>query len=168
MILLLFLHHSIYMLSLKSEKMVSLKKLAYMAKKWQIMAALGTRRITMSNKYHNINSDQRSTTQMAENGHFVIYSIDGRRFMISLVYLSSKIVEQLFRLSEDEFGFTVDGPIKLAFDGDFMEYVMDLLKKGVSEEVERALISSLLLPCSYDSFSMQKMEVQRQIEVCSS
>ncbi|KAJ3692842.1 hypothetical protein LUZ60_011937 [Juncus effusus] len=148
--------------------MVSLKKLVQMAKKWQQIAALGRRRITMVHKVSYIDNDQCSTTQMAEKGNFVIYSIDGKRFVLPLVYLSSRIVERLFKLSEEEFGFTVDGPITLPWDGVFMEYVVDLIKKGVSEEVESALLSSILLPCSYVSCSVQKNGLtHKAIEVCS-
>ncbi|KAJ3692844.1 hypothetical protein LUZ60_011939 [Juncus effusus] len=135
-----------------------------MAKKWQRIAAIGRRRITMVNKVSCQDTDHCS---VAGKGHFVIYSIDGKRFVIPLVYLSSKIVQRLFKLSEEEFGFTVDGPITLPCDGVLMEYVIDLVKKGVSEEMESAFLSSLLLPCSYVSCSVQKIGDHNTMEVCT-
>ncbi|KAJ3692843.1 hypothetical protein LUZ60_011938 [Juncus effusus] len=137
--------------------MVSIKKLVQMAKKWQTMTGLGRKRITTVKKASDIDTDNCSTTQIAEKRHFVIYSIDGKRFVVPLVYLSSRIIARLFKLSEEEFGFTVDGPITLLCDGVFMEYLVDLIKKGVSdsEELESALLNSLSLSCPYVSCSAQ-------------
>jgi Auxin responsive protein len=143
--------------------MLSPKKLVQMAKKWQRMAALGRRRITFEKKLSHRDADQ-CTSPSANEGHFVVYTIDGKRFMISLDYLNTTIVMQLFQLSEEEFGYTVDGPITLPCEAAFLEYAMDLVKRGVSKEVERALLGSVLLPChhSHNNFGA----ISQQIEVC--
>ncbi|KAJ4803964.1 hypothetical protein LUZ62_016530 [Rhynchospora pubera] len=134
--------------------MLSPKKLIQMAKKWQRMAVLGRRRLTFGRNLSHDDADQ-CTSPRAEKGHFVVYAIDGKRFMIPLEYLNTRLVMQLFQLSEDEFGYTVDGPITLPCEAAFIEYALGLIKRGMSEEVERALLSSVLLPhhhaCSVES-----------------
>ena len=146
--------------------MLSPKKLVQMAKKWQKMAMLGNRRLTLERNLFHRDTNQ-FTNCRAEKGHFVVYTIDGKRFMIPLDYLNSRIFIQLFNLSEEEFGFTVDGPITLTCEALFMEYAMDLLKRGVSEEVQRALLGSVLLPCHH-ACSMQSNLgiVTQQAVVC--
>ncbi|XP_078173771.1 auxin-responsive protein SAUR36-like [Carex rostrata] len=146
--------------------MLSPKKLVQLAKKWQKMAVLGNRRLTLERNLSHRDTNQ-FTSCRAEKGHFVVYTIDGKRFMIPLDYLNSRIFIQLFNLSEEEFGFTVDGPITLPCEALFMEYAMDLLKRGVSEEVERALLGSVLLPCHH-ACSMQSNlgMITQQVVVC--
>ncbi|KAF3324904.1 Auxin-responsive protein SAUR36 [Carex littledalei] len=115
--------------------MVSPKKLVQMVKKWQRMAVLARKRLTLERKLSHRDTDQ-CTSSRAEKGHFVVYTIDGKRFMIPLDYLNSRIFMQLFNLSEEEFGFTVDGPIIFPCEALFMDYAMDLLKRGVSGDIE--------------------------------
>jgi Auxin responsive protein len=146
--------------------MLSLKKLVQMAKKWQKMAVLGRRRITLERRLSHHETDQ-WTSPRADKGHFVMYTIDRKRFMIPMDYLNSRIVMQLFELSEEEFGYTIDGPITLPCEAASMEYAMDLLKRGVSEEVERALLSSVLLPCHHACSVQSNLgTTSQQLEVC--
>ncbi|KAF3324905.1 Auxin-responsive protein SAUR36 [Carex littledalei] len=144
--------------------MLSPKKFVQMANKWQRMAMLGRRRLTFERKNSHCCADQ-CTNSCAEKGHFVVYTTDEKRFMIPLD--SQRIVMQLFQLSEEEFGYTVDGPIILPCEAAFMEYAMDLVKRGVSEEVERALLSSVLLPCHHAcSAQINFGAISQQVEVC--
>ncbi|KAF3324897.1 Auxin-responsive protein SAUR36 [Carex littledalei] len=113
--------------------MLSPTKLVQMAKKWQRMAVLGRRRLTFERKLSHRYVDQ-CTSPRVEKGHCVVYTIDQKRFMIPLDYLNTRIVMQLFQLSE-EFGYTVDGPITLPCEAALMEYALALVKRGVSEEV---------------------------------
>jgi Auxin responsive protein len=146
--------------------MLSPKKLVQMAKKWQRIAVLGRRRLTFEKKISHLDNDQ-STSTCAEKGHFVVYTIDKKRFMIPLEYLNTRIIMKLFQLSEEEFGFMADGPITLPCEAALMEYAMDLVKKGVSEEVERALLSSVLLPCHHTcSVQSNFGAISQQVEVC--
>ncbi|KAJ3690833.1 hypothetical protein LUZ61_019997 [Rhynchospora tenuis] len=146
--------------------MLSPKKLVQMVKKWQRMAILGRRRLTFDRNLSHDDADQ-CTSPRAEKGHFVVYAIDGKRFMIPLEYLNTSLVMQLFQLSEEEFGFTVDGPITLPCEAEFIEYALGLIKRGLSEEVERALLSSVLLPhrraCSVQS---NLGTICQKVEVC--
>ncbi|MBA0766502.1 hypothetical protein Gotri_015536 [Gossypium trilobum] len=64
--------------------MVSTKILIRMARKWQKLAAIGRRRITSS---------------LVDKGHFVIYTIDQKRFVIPLAYLRNTIFVELLKMS---------------------------------------------------------------------
>ncbi|KAG0472691.1 hypothetical protein HPP92_014130 [Vanilla planifolia] len=82
---------------------------------------------------------------VADKGHFIVYTIEGRRFMVPLEFLSSNIFKELFRISEDKFGLPTEGPIQLACDAAFMEYIMPLLRRRVSVELERYAVLSVPL-----------------------
>lgn len=147
--------------------MLSSEKLVQMAKKWQRIAVLGRKRLISERKLSHCDADQCSTSPQAQKGHFVVYTIDRKRFMIPLDCLKNRIVMQLFKLSEEEFGYTVDGPITLPCEAAFVEYAMDLVKRGVSEEVERALLSSVLLPCYHACSAQSKFgAINQRVEVC--
>lgn len=118
--------------------MISLKKVIAMARKWKKMAGIGRRTISLpriNHKVHNI--------RLADRGHFVVYSADKKRFVVPLAYLRSKIFKELFRMSEEEFGIPRDGPLTLPCDAAFMEYVVSVVQKSISFELEKALLESL-------------------------
>ncbi|KAJ0960309.1 hypothetical protein J5N97_001880 [Dioscorea zingiberensis] len=119
-----------------------------MARKWQIASALGRRRI--SPEKINASSDSEActptTTSVAHKGHFIAYTSDGKRFMVPLEYLETRIFQELLRMSEEEYGLPGNGPITLHCDAVSMEYILLLLKKQVSKDVEMALLSSILVP----------------------
>ena len=46
-------------------------------------------------------------------------------------------------MSEEEFGLPGDGPITLPFDAATMEYMVSMVGRHVSEELEKALLVSL-------------------------
>uniref|UniRef100_I1QQY9 Auxin-responsive protein n=1 Tax=Oryza glaberrima TaxID=4538 RepID=I1QQY9_ORYGL len=53
-------------------------------------------------------------------------------------------------MSREEFGFAGDdGKITLPCDASVMEYVLCLLRRDASEEVERAFLSSMSSSCHY-------------------
>ncbi|XVE56250.1 hypothetical protein DITRI_Ditri03aG0223300 [Diplodiscus trichospermus] len=70
--------------------MISLKKLIALARKWKTMASIGRRSISLP----------RINRKLARSGHFVVYSLDERRFVVPLAYLHTNIFRELFRLSE--------------------------------------------------------------------
>ncbi|KAE8781670.1 auxin-responsive protein SAUR36-like [Hordeum vulgare] len=130
--------------------MISSKKLAQLSKKWQGIGAIGRRRFTASDK-----DIHPSCSSVAGKGHFVVYSSDGRRFEIPLVCLHTTVFEELLRISQEEFGFTSDRRITLPCDTTMMEYVMSLLRREASQDVERALLSSIVTTCHHPSRMMQ-------------
>ncbi|XP_021848517.1 auxin-responsive protein SAUR66-like [Spinacia oleracea] len=124
--------------------MISTKKLLKMARKWQKIAAASRKRISWPRP-------------VADKGHFVVYTTDGRRFIIPLAYLKSEIFIELFRIAEEEFGLTSSGPITLPCDSSFMEYAISMIQRRVAEDLEKALIMSLA-SCRYFSVSHEHQD----------
>ncbi|KAJ1693030.1 hypothetical protein LUZ63_009728 [Rhynchospora breviuscula] len=137
--------------------MMNTKGLAQMSKKWQ---RLVERRVSRG-------TPDQCTMQIAQKGHFVVYTVDATRFEIPLEYLNSGIIGLLFKSSEEEFGYTAEGPITMACDAMFMEYVMDLARRGVPEEVERAVVNLLFFP-SHQACSLPSKigALSQQLETC--
>ncbi|KAK1615110.1 hypothetical protein QYE76_020627 [Lolium multiflorum] len=69
-----------------------------------------------------------TTSRVADKGHCAMYTVDGRRFEVPLVYLATTIFGELLRMSQEEFGFTCDSGIILPFDAAVMKYVMCFLR----------------------------------------
>ncbi|KAH7692257.1 Small auxin-up RNA protein [Dioscorea alata] len=136
-----------------------------MARKWQIATVLGRRRITPEKTDSCPDSETCTTTSVAPKGHFIVYTSEGKRFMVPLEYLDSRIFQELFRMSEEEYGLPVDGPITLHCNAVFMEYIMLLLQKQASKDVERALLSSILIPYQSTCSSLAVVHNQ-QVAVC--
>ncbi|XP_047052268.1 auxin-responsive protein SAUR36-like [Lolium rigidum] len=147
--------------------MVSAKRLAQMAKKWQKMAAMGRKRVTRTTSTAKRAADECCTTSpVAVKGHCVVYTADGARFEVPLAYLGTVIIGELLGMSHEEFGFTSDGRITLPCDAVVMEYVMCLLRRNASEEVERALLSSVVKNCHQDRVLELSMGI-RSVAACS-
>ncbi|KAL9238455.1 hypothetical protein vseg_012873 [Gypsophila vaccaria] len=117
--------------------MISTKKLIKMAKKWRRIAVASRKRISWPRP-------------VTDKGHFVVYTADGRRFMIPLTYLMTDVFRELFRMAEEEYGITASGPITLPCDSSLMEYAISLVEKRVAKDLEKALIASLAT-CRYSA-----------------
>ncbi|KAH7692256.1 Small auxin-up RNA protein [Dioscorea alata] len=107
-----------------------------------------------------------STSSVADKGHFFVYTSEGKRFMVPLAYLENNIFKELLKISEEEFGLPGDGPITLPCDEASTEYVLSMLRRGVSEEVERALLSSIFISCQSTCSAFDVQNTQ-QLAVCS-
>ncbi|KAE8767734.1 auxin-responsive protein SAUR36-like [Hordeum vulgare] len=128
--------------------MIHPKKLAQLAKKWQRKVAAGA---------GGQQADECcSTTSIADKGHCVVYTTDGVRFEVPLAYLGTAVFGELLRMAGEEFGFTSSegGRITLPCDATVMEYVLCLVRRDASEEVERAFLSSIALHCHGQDASM--------------
>ncbi|KAK8625248.1 hypothetical protein V6N13_090123 [Hibiscus sabdariffa] len=79
---------------------------------------------------------------MVEKGHFGVYSSDQNRFVLPLEYLENETVMELFQLAEEDFGLQGNEHLTLPCDATLMEYVIGLIKRKASKEVEKALIMS--------------------------
>ncbi|KAH7663637.1 Small auxin-up RNA protein [Dioscorea alata] len=136
-----------------------------MMRKWQKVAAFG-RKITSPrvNEHYDFNSC--STSSVAEKAHFNVYTIDRKLFMISLAYLKNVVFTELLKLSEEEFVLPGDGPITLPCDALSMEYMLSMLRRGVSEEVQRALLSSIFMS-SQSECTILTMDSTQQLAICS-
>ncbi|KAM0947379.1 putative small auxin-up RNA [Dioscorea sansibarensis] len=136
-----------------------------MGRKWQKVATLG-RKIVSPRADERSEFNACSTSSVVEKGHFNVYTIDGKRFMIPLAYLRNVVFTKLLKISEEEFGLPSDGPITLPCDAVSMEYVLSMLRRGVSEEVERVLISSIFTFCQSKCSSLTVDNI-RELPVCS-
>ncbi|XP_024319144.1 auxin-responsive protein SAUR36-like [Brachypodium distachyon] len=138
--------------------MIQPKKLAQLARKWQRAKT-------------TVAGDDEvccASSNVTDKGHFVVYTAEGRRFEVPLVYLGTTIFLELLRMSQEEFGYTSDGKITLPFNAMMMEYIMCLLRRNASEEVERAFLSSVVMPCQYSSCTVSSELLNQQHAVCSS
>lgn len=124
--------------------MISLKKLIRMARKWRKMTSTSRKTISYSRINHKMDLDNGNSSFVAERGHFVIYTMDWKRFAMPLAYLSNDIFRQLFKMSEEEFGVSSDRPIILPCDSTFMDYIVSLIQQGVAKDLEKDLINSII------------------------
>ncbi|XP_009592056.1 auxin-responsive protein SAUR68-like [Nicotiana tomentosiformis] len=147
-------------------KMLSTKKLINMAKRWQKFAAKQRKRISFPRNASDTDSCSTSSSSIVEKGHFVVYTADQARFIIPLAYLENEVIRQLLSMSEEEFGLPSGGPITLPCDSDFMDYIISLIKKGVSAgDLHKALLLSITSCCCSTSYLHQESRNQ-QILVC--
>ncbi|XP_015696593.1 auxin-responsive protein SAUR36-like [Oryza brachyantha] len=141
--------------------MISTKRIAQLAKKWRRMAALGRKRLTVI----ATQEAEGCSTTAASKGHCIIYTADGMRFEVPLQYLGTIVFSELLRMSQEEFGFTGDGKITLPCDAIVMEYVMCLLRRNASVDVEKAFLSSMAISCHYANSVAAPMELAMRVAV---
>ncbi|XP_057495757.1 auxin-responsive protein SAUR68-like [Actinidia eriantha] len=137
--------------------MISPNKVITMARNWQKIATIGKKRSSLPRT--------RTSPHVANKGHFVVYSADRRRFVIPLVYLQSSIFRELFKMSEEEFGLPRDGPITLPCDAVCIDYTLSLIKRGLAQDPEQALVFSVVSRC----FSLRYLHQQgmnQRVAVC--
>ncbi|KAG2636579.1 auxin-responsive protein SAUR36-like [Panicum virgatum] len=127
--------------------MISAKRIAQLAKKWQRMAALGRKRLNWPKE-----ADE-CCASVASKGHCAVYTADGALFEVPLAFLGTAVFAELLRMSREEFGFAGGdgGRIMLPYDAAVMEYAMCLLGRGASAELEQAFLSTMAMPCHYAS-----------------
>uniref|UniRef100_A0A1U7XDF9 Auxin-induced protein 6B-like n=1 Tax=Nicotiana sylvestris TaxID=4096 RepID=A0A1U7XDF9_NICSY len=106
-----------------------------MARRWQKFVAMQRKRISFPRNVSDEDSCSTSSSSIVEKGHFVVYTIDQRRFVIPLAYLENEVVRQLLNMSEEEFGLPSGGPIKLPCDSAFMDYIISLIKKAFMDYI---------------------------------
>ncbi|KDP29982.1 hypothetical protein JCGZ_18749 [Jatropha curcas] len=147
--------------------MISSKKLLKLARKWQKLAAIKRKRITLPRTTTSIDSNSCSTPLKAEKGYFSVYSADQKRFLLPLEHLNNEIIKELFKMAEEEFGFPSNGPLTLPCDAELMECAIALIKKQVTRDVETAFLMSISSSCSSLSFSLQDPLTSLQLPICS-
>ncbi|KAF7074118.1 hypothetical protein CFC21_079028 [Triticum aestivum] len=88
--------------------MVSAKRLAQMAKKWQRMAAMGRKRLTRTTTAAKGAANDEcceTSPSVAMKGHCVVYTPDSVQFEVPLAYLGTAVLSELLAMSQEEFGF---------------------------------------------------------------
>ncbi|EEF39751.1 calmodulin binding protein, putative [Ricinus communis] len=146
--------------------MISAKKLLKLARKWQKLAAIKRKRITLSGTIDNTETSSCSPSQTAKKGHFVVYSADQKRFLLPLEYLNKEMFRELFNMAEEEFGSQSNGPLTLPCDAELMEYAISLIKQQVTREVENAFLMSISSGCSWSS-CVQEQVNRHQLPILS-
>ncbi|XP_030450087.2 auxin-responsive protein SAUR67-like [Syzygium oleosum] len=140
--------------------MTSPKQLVKIARKWQRVAALRRKRIS----FPQVDGDGEV---LAHRGHFVVYSIDRKRFVFPIKYLNNCIIRELLKLSEDEFGLPSNGPITLPCNAMFMDYMVSMIQQRANAEIEKALLMSITANTCSLSHSLQQNHSGQQLLVCS-
>ncbi|GAA0184130.1 hypothetical protein LIER_31426 [Lithospermum erythrorhizon] len=144
--------------------MITTKKLVKMAKKWQNKAAINRKRIPFNkNTKDESTSSHSSTSSIAEKGHFVAYTADGKRYSIPIAYLQSAIFRELFKMYEEEYGISKEGPITLPCDSIFMDYLITLVRRKTTKDVEQALLLSVVA----NRCSLYQQETSQHVVLCS-
>ncbi|KAM0947373.1 putative small auxin-up RNA [Dioscorea sansibarensis] len=136
-----------------------------MMRKWQKVVAMA-RKITSPRASGCSDINECSTSSVAERGHLHEYSLEGKRFTIPLAYLNNVVFKELLKRSEEEFGLPSDGPITLPCDAVSIVCVLSMLRKGVSKEMETALLSSIFM-CCQSKCSAFVVEHTRQLAICT-
>ncbi|KFK44777.1 hypothetical protein AALP_AA1G301900 [Arabis alpina] len=144
--------------------MMNTKKLIKMAKKWQQRAALSRKRISFTRS----NTSTTSSSTATEKGCFVVYTADKIRFAFPIRYLSNSVFQELLKISEEEFGLSIEGPITLPFDSVFLEYLIKLIERRMDGDTEKALLMSIYsAKCSSQcSLQVQEHSSTQQMLVC--
>ncbi|CAN6464267.1 unnamed protein product [Victoria cruziana] len=121
--------------------MISAKRLVQMARKWQKMAARGRKMITLGVVPKS--NTRKNAAAIADKGHFVAYASDGKRYMVPLACLQRPIFQELLKMAEEEFGLNIDGAITFPCDSVVVDYIMSLVHRDMSRQIEDALVASL-------------------------
>ncbi|XP_015057822.1 auxin-responsive protein SAUR68-like [Solanum pennellii] len=146
--------------------MISTKKLIKMARKWQKFAAMQRKRISFVRNVSDADSCSTSSSSIVEKGHFVVYTADQARFIIPLAYLEIEVIRQLLKMSEEEFGLPSGGPITLPCDSVFMDYIISLIREGVTAgDLHKALLLSIPTSC-FSTSSLYRESGNQQLLVC--
>ncbi|MBA0551085.1 hypothetical protein Golob_021983 [Gossypium lobatum] len=149
--------------------MLSTKKLIRMERKWRKMAAIGRKTITStgSTRRKVADEDHSSESSVGDKGHFVVYTADKKRFVIPLSYLNNSIFQELFKMSEEEFGLSSDGPITFPCDSFIMSYIVLLVRLGLAKDLEKAVLNSITSnSCSSYSTFFLEGHAEKQLPVC--
>ncbi|KAF3775223.1 Auxin-induced protein X10A [Nymphaea thermarum] len=126
-----------YILSLD---MANSNRLFEMARKWQSLARKGSKRSVY------MRSDSFGSSN---KGHFVVYAIDGRRYVVPLAYLNQPSFRELLEMAEEEFGLEGQlGPLTVPCDGQLLDSVLSMLGENErGKKVEEAEPSSIACFC---------------------
>ncbi|TQD89357.1 hypothetical protein C1H46_025078 [Malus baccata] len=136
--------------------MLSPKKLIKYAMKWEKRASMERKLIAYLREGGNNVIKSKTSHTVSEKRNFVVYTIDKRRFVLPLSYLSNHIFQELFQVSEKAFEISSSEPIILPCDTFFMNYMVTLVKRGrMTVDTEKALLNSIASSCSIN-FSLHQ------------
>ncbi|KAI3441319.1 uncharacterized protein J3R85_002596 [Psidium guajava] len=140
--------------------MISSKHLIKFARKWQRVAAMRRKGISSP----QVDGDEEV---LAHRGHFVVYSIDQKRFVFPMRFLNNCVIRELFKLAEEEFGLPSNGLITLPCDAMLMDYAVSMIQRHASAEIEKALLMSITSNTCSLPYSLQQNHMGQQLLICS-
>lgn len=86
-----------------------------------------------------------------KKGHFAVYTKEGKRYVLPLDYLNHPMLQVLLEMAEDEFGTTIDGPLKVPCDGSLMDHIIMLVRRNMTDDnddvEEKSEVSSTSSTC---------------------
>ncbi|KAI3795607.1 hypothetical protein L1987_38263 [Smallanthus sonchifolius] len=129
--------------------MIGTKTLIKIARKSQQMAIIRRKSIAAPGAFRDFNSNSKTKV---EKGHFVVYTLDGHRFVFPLGHLKTYIFRELLTMSEEEFGLPSSGPITFPCDAAFMKDAANLIHQRAALAKERALLQYLVTKSCHPSF----------------
>ncbi|KAF7847410.1 hypothetical protein BT93_L2991 [Corymbia citriodora subsp. variegata] len=140
--------------------MISPKHLVKIARKWQKVAAMRRKRIS----FPQADGDE---GVLPHRGHFVVYSIDQKRFVFPMKFLNNCVFQELFKLAKEEFGLPTNGPITLPCDAMFISYAVSMIQRHANVEIEKALLMSITTNTCSLPYSLQQIHNGQQSLICS-
>jgi hypothetical protein len=148
--------------------MINLMRLVKFTKKWKKLAAPERKRISIPRSGEDENTNNNDRLPVANKGHFVVYTVDQRRFEFPISYLNNNIFRELLAMSEEEFGLPRTGPITLLCDAMFMKYAASLMQRNVDKDMEKALHIDISSSgrCSLSFHSLLQEQSSQQLQVC--
>uniref|UniRef100_M1ALR1 Auxin-responsive family protein n=1 Tax=Solanum tuberosum TaxID=4113 RepID=M1ALR1_SOLTU len=94
-------------------------------------------------------------------GQFVVYTKEGKRFVVPLYYLNHPIFKVLLEMAEEEYGSNVNGPLQVPCENELMEYILCLLRTKLGN-VEIGEAISSIDTCSKKRFRTKFSQVQKE------
>ncbi|KAJ9704589.1 hypothetical protein PVL29_002922 [Vitis rotundifolia] len=120
----------------------------------------------MAKKWQKLTSMTKQISLQRGNEILHILTAAATRFVFPIVYLSNHIFRELFKMSEEEFGLPRDGPIMLPCDAVFMNYVVFLIKRRVTKDMEKALLVSMATSQCSRCHSLCQEESSQHVLLC--
>lgn len=97
-----------------------------------------------------------SRSQAPIKGHLVIYTIDEEElYEVPLSCLNNHVIKELFEDGRSGDGLEIDRPITMPCNSLLMDYILSMVGKQTSSEVEALFVSMASVSCSWFSLLKQ-------------
>ncbi|KAK4723134.1 hypothetical protein R3W88_013367 [Solanum pinnatisectum] len=98
-------------------------------------------------------------------GQFVVYTKEGKRFVVPLYYLNHPIFKVLLEMAEEEYGSNVNGPLQVPCENELMEYILCLLRtKFGNAEIGEAISSIDTCKGTHVSSNLSSLQCDSLVE----
>ncbi|KAF8020589.1 hypothetical protein BT93_G1124 [Corymbia citriodora subsp. variegata] len=84
--------------------------------------------------------------------------------MVPLECLNSNTFQALFKMSEEEFGLSSDGPITMPCDASSLEYMISLVQSSIAKDIEK--LCTILLHSLDTQLPLCIMNMRKEFLVC--